>query len=40
MHVRDPVAKAIHDELKRTGMSNVERIARAGKIPVIATIRF
>ena len=38
MHLRDPVAQAIHEQLQRRGELHVQRIARAGVIHVEAPL--
>ena len=38
MHLRHPIAQAIHDELEHARMSHVERVAAAGEIHVVARI--
>ncbi len=35
VHLADPVAQAVHDELQHVGMPHVHRVARAGVVDVV-----
>lgn len=38
MHLDDPVAQAVHDQLERAGVQHVQAIASAGEIHIVARI--
>ena len=38
VHLRDPVAQAVHDELQHARMLHVERVAAAGEVHVVARV--
>ena len=38
MHLQHPVAQAVHDELQDPGMADVQRVAAAGVVQIVARV--